>query len=176
MTLMDHCHLPRHHGGCSRYRLPLIARSVIGYPIFLRLLKNCCESGAHRRAFIVLKFKAINDLQRGHRVIVPPDLVPRAIGKHPFPQTGHTITPKNSISLFSITPTPAGYFGTNSVTLVITHRIKKIEEDGTITTKGDNNRVVDAAVFTRDNVDAKVVFVFNWAAVLIHMWATAKGK
>ena len=60
--------------------------------------------------------------------------------------------------------------------LVITHRIKKIDEDGTITTKGDNNRVVDSTTITRDDVDAKVVLVFNQAAVLIHMWATAKGK
>ena len=60
--------------------------------------------------------------------------------------------------------------------LVITHRIKKIDEDGTITTKGDNNRVTDAVPITRDNIDAKVVLVCNWTASLIHMWATPKGK
>lgn len=47
--------------------------------------------------------------------------------------------------------------------LVITHRIKKIDEDGTITTKGDNNRVVDSTTITRDDVDAKIE---KWA----HLW------
>ena len=60
--------------------------------------------------------------------------------------------------------------------LVITHRIKTIDEDGTITTKGDNNRVVDAVPITRENIDAKVVAVFNWTASLAHIWATTKGK
>lgn len=60
--------------------------------------------------------------------------------------------------------------------LVITHRIKQIDENGTITTKGDNNRVADAIPITRDNIDAKVVVTLNWIATLIHMWATRKGK
>ena len=40
--------------------------------------------------------------------------------------------------------------------LVITHRIKKIDEDGTITTKGDNNRVADSTTITRDDVDSAI--------------------
>ena len=61
-------------------------------------------------------------------------------------------------------------------TLVITHRIKEINEDGTMITKGDNNRVVDAYPITRDNVEAKVVKPLNFVATLVHLWARPKGK
>ena len=61
-------------------------------------------------------------------------------------------------------------------TIVVTHRIKKIHEDGSITTKGDNNRVADAIPITIDNIEAKVVLTCNWVADLIHTWDTTKGK
>lgn len=60
--------------------------------------------------------------------------------------------------------------------LAITHRILEIQEDGSILTKGDNNRVADAYPITADNVDARVVLPLNWTAQLIHIWADKKGK
>lgn len=46
---------------------------------------------------------------------------------------------------------------------LITHRVVDKTEDGIIT-KGDNNELQDAYVITEDNVRAKVVAVWNWAA------------
>lgn len=60
--------------------------------------------------------------------------------------------------------------------LVITHRIKEISEDGTITTKGDNNNVSDAYDLSIDNIDAKVVLVFNQAAWIVNTWKSTSGK
>jgi len=59
---------------------------------------------------------------------------------------------------------------------VITHRIQEINEDGTMITKGDNNKVTDAIPITMANVEAKVMMTCNWTAALIHLWATARGK
>lgn len=60
--------------------------------------------------------------------------------------------------------------------LVITHRIKEISEVGTITTKGDNNNVSDAYELSIDNIDAKVVLVFNQVAWIVNTWKTTSGK
>lgn len=57
----------------------------------------------------------------------------------------------------------------------ITHRIVSIE-DGIITTKGDANNVTDAYPLTIENVESKVVMVFNQSAWLISKWQTASGK
>lgn len=61
-------------------------------------------------------------------------------------------------------------------TLVITHRIYQMNEDGTIITKGDNNNVPDAYPITAENIEAKAVKPLNWVANLVHLWATTKGK
>lgn len=60
--------------------------------------------------------------------------------------------------------------------LAITHRILEIREDGSILTKGDNNRVADAYLITADNVDARVILPLNWTAQIIHTWEDKKGK
>ena len=59
--------------------------------------------------------------------------------------------------------------------LNITHRIVEIE-NGIINTKGDNNRVKDEFMLTIDNIDAKVVCVFNQTAWLINKWQSTTGK
>mgnify|MGYP004655501671 CR=1 FL=1 len=59
--------------------------------------------------------------------------------------------------------------------LLITHRIVAID-DGLIYTKGDNNNVIDGYPLTMDNVEAKVVGVFNGTAWLAAKWATTAGK
>lgn len=60
--------------------------------------------------------------------------------------------------------------------ITITHRIKEIKEDGTIITKGDNNRVADLYALTIDNIEAKIVCVFNQVAWIISTWKTTTGK
>ena len=59
--------------------------------------------------------------------------------------------------------------------LKITHRIVAIE-NGFINTKGDNNNVDDNLALTIDNIEAKVVAVFNQSAWLIEKWETTTGK
>lgn len=59
--------------------------------------------------------------------------------------------------------------------LLITHRIIAID-DGRIYTKGDNNNVDDGFPLTIDNVEAKVVGVFNGTAWLAAKWQTTTGK
>lgn len=59
--------------------------------------------------------------------------------------------------------------------ITITHRIYNIKEDGTIITKGDNNRVADAYSITIDNVRAKVVVIWNWVADATAMLKTPTG-
>lgn len=59
--------------------------------------------------------------------------------------------------------------------LLITHRIISLE-DGYIYTKGDNNRVADSIPLTIDNVEAKVVCVFNQTAWIAAKWQTTSGK
>lgn len=63
----------------------------------------------------------------------------------------------------------------NGRKLLITHRIIAID-DGLIYTKGDNNNVIDGYPLTMDNVEAKVVGVFNGTAWLAAKWATTTGK
>lgn len=65
--------------------------------------------------------------------------------------------------------------GRSGNVLNITHRIVGIE-DGFINTKGDNNRVADELNLTIDNIDAKVVYVFNQSAWLINKWQSTTGK
>lgn len=60
--------------------------------------------------------------------------------------------------------------------LVVTHRIHEANSDGTYTTKGDNNNVTDAIPVSRENMEARVIFVMNWVASFVALWATAKGK
>ena len=59
--------------------------------------------------------------------------------------------------------------------ITITHRIYNIKEDGTIITKGDNNRVADSYSITIDNVLAKVVWIWNGAADIQKMLTTPMG-
>lgn len=58
----------------------------------------------------------------------------------------------------------------NGETIRVTHRITKIDENGTIYTKGDNNMVGDAYPITIDNVKSKTVLIMNWVADLIAKW------
>lgn len=53
--------------------------------------------------------------------------------------------------------------------LRITHRITNID-NGTIYTKGDNNRVDDGVPLTIENVEAKVTHVFNQTAWIVAKW------
>lgn len=60
--------------------------------------------------------------------------------------------------------------------LRIAHRIIDIDEAGFIYTKGDNNRVADGVPITFENVESKVVAVFNQTASLYAKWQTTSGK
>lgn len=59
--------------------------------------------------------------------------------------------------------------------ITITHRIYNIKEDGSIITKGDNNRVADNYTLTIDNIKAEVVGIWNGAATIIDMMMTPMG-
>ena len=59
--------------------------------------------------------------------------------------------------------------------LLITHRIIAID-DTLIYTKGDNNNVDDGFPLTIDNIEAKVVGVFNGTAWVAAKWQTTAGK
>lgn len=62
-------------------------------------------------------------------------------------------------------------------TIRITHRITNIDSNGYIKTKGDNNNVGDIYDLSIDNVEAKVVVVFNWVASVVNVWNSGtKGK
>lgn len=63
----------------------------------------------------------------------------------------------------------------NGKKLLITHRIIAID-NGLIYTKGDNNNVDDGFPLTIENVEAKVVGVFNGTAWLAAKWQTTTGK
>lgn len=65
--------------------------------------------------------------------------------------------------------------GDNGKNLNITHRIISID-NGIVNTKGDNNSVSDDLPLTIDNIDAKVVCVFNQTAWLAEKWETTTGK
>lgn len=51
-----------------------------------------------------------------------------------------------------------------------THRIYKIEDDGKIYTKGDNNTVVDSYPITISNIESKVCCTFNFTAWWVELW------
>lgn len=63
----------------------------------------------------------------------------------------------------------------NGKKLLITHRIIAID-NGQIYTKGDNNNVDDGFPLSIDNIEAKVVGVFNGTAWLAAKWQTTMGK
>jgi signal peptidase I, archaeal type len=56
----------------------------------------------------------------------------------------------------------------------IAHRVIGITEEG-LQTKGDNNRVDDAAIVTRDEIIGKCVLVMNWVAVFLNNLETPTG-
>lgn len=63
------------------------------------------------------------------------------------------------------------------VTQKVLHRLIDINEDGTLVTKGDNNRRADINNITMDNVRGKVVLIINWAAKVITTWQySTQGK
>ena len=57
----------------------------------------------------------------------------------------------------------------------ITHRLTGME-DGILATKGDNNPSGDGIPLTMENVESKVVAVFNQTAFLVAAWQTTSGK
>ncbi len=61
-------------------------------------------------------------------------------------------------------------------TVLITHRVVDIAPDGTITTKGDANLVNDGLPLSISDVEAKVVYIGNWAAWVVNKWDTTTGK
>ena len=63
----------------------------------------------------------------------------------------------------------------NGRILRITHRIIDIDGEK-IYTKGDNNYVDDGFYLTMDNVEAKVIAVFNQTAWIADKWQTTAGK
>lgn len=52
----------------------------------------------------------------------------------------------------------------------VTHRVIRITEDGFVYTKGDNNRVEDGYPLTIENLESKVVMVFNQTAWIADKW------
>ena len=66
-------------------------------------------------------------------------------------------------------------FDGSGTPITITHRIYNIKEDGSIITKGDNNRVADNYTLTIDNIKAEVVGIWNGAATIIDMLMTPMG-
>ena len=60
--------------------------------------------------------------------------------------------------------------------VVVTHRIYKVNDDGTMITKGDNNTKVDGIPITKDDVHFTYVKVFNQTAKLCDIWQTTNGK
>ena len=64
----------------------------------------------------------------------------------------------------------------NNTKVVVTHRIYKIKDDGTIITKGDNNSQVDSIPITKDDVHFTLVKVFNQTARICDIWKTTNGK
>lgn len=63
----------------------------------------------------------------------------------------------------------------NGRSLRITHRIIAIDNEK-IYTKGDNNYVDDGFYLTMNNVEAKVISVFNQTAWIAAKWQTPAGK
>lgn len=67
------------------------------------------------------------------------------------------------------------HFHHDDSNVTFAHRIISID-DGIIETKGDNNAFADNIPLTIDDVEAKVVLVFNQPARLISLLETALGK
>lgn len=63
----------------------------------------------------------------------------------------------------------------NGTSDMVCHRIISIDEEGYITTKGDNNRVTDSEPITFDQVDGKIVAVFNQTAWIYEKMQTPVG-
>ncbi len=61
-------------------------------------------------------------------------------------------------------------------TVLITHRIVDISPDGVIMTKGDANLVNDGLPLSIRDIEAKVVYIGNWAAWFVNKWSTTTGK
>lgn len=55
----------------------------------------------------------------------------------------------------------------------ITHRIIEISDDGFFTTKGDNNNAPDAMMLRREDIQSKVVYVWNGFATIVAMTDSA---
>ena len=59
--------------------------------------------------------------------------------------------------------------------LRISHRIIEIADDGTIQTQGDNNNAPDSFTLTIDNVQAKIIGVWNGFANITHFLESKYG-
>lgn len=81
----------------------------------------------------------------------------------------------NSIDELEVGDVVTFHLDQNGKRLNITHRIISIE-NGIVNTKGDNNKVADDLPLTIDNIDAKVIFVFNQSAWVVDKWQTTTGK
>ena len=81
----------------------------------------------------------------------------------------------NDIDELNVDDVVTFHLDQNGKRINITHRIISIE-NGIVNTKGDNNNVPDNLSLTMDNIDAKVVFVFNQSAWLVDKWQTTTGK
>lgn len=51
--------------------------------------------------------------------------------------------------------------------MIISHRVVSINEDGTISTKGDNNDVIDNFVVNENELKGKIVLSLNWVSSII---------
>lgn len=98
----------------------------------------------------------------------------------PYMETNGVVITKNISSLDEIevgdVVTYHVYDDFEEKEIRVTHRVKEITDDGVITTKGDNNRTADVYPLTIDNVESKVVAVWNWTATVIEAWKTTSGK
>lgn len=96
----------------------------------------------------------------------------------PYMETDSVIITKevNTINEIKVGDVVTYHVTDDKKKITITHRIYDIKEDGTIITKGDNNNVADAYNLSIDNIEAKVVLVFNQAAWIVNTWKTPSGK
>lgn len=69
-----------------------------------------------------------------------------------------------------------GVLQNNGSKVRVTHRVDHIQ-DGLIYTKGDNNRIIDSFPTTEDDLESKVVAIFNFTAGIVNMWESGSyGK
>lgn len=52
--------------------------------------------------------------------------------------------------------------------LIISHRVVKIDSNGDITTKGDNNSSIDNFIVTQKDIKGKIVLILNWVAPIVN--------